>query len=212
MVNLLDKLFDELYAGVKDLIKKNIIFDPILKAIKSKLDSLNPVIKQIAECNEALDIPKQELEDLEGVIQNGKELVLKCSKVHPGNYYKRYKYANKLHEWDGSLQGVLALLNVQSNRDVKTIAVTVGHIEAEVGDVKEVMNEIKENFMIRNPKAWCAVPQLPEFPVGLDKPLRELKTNLLKDGVSRLVLTAPGGCGKTTLAAKFCQDEQVKGM
>ncbi|XP_062010912.1 probable disease resistance protein At5g66900 [Rosa rugosa] len=221
-MNPVNKLFDELYAGVKELIKKNIIFDPTLKAIKSKLDSLKPVIPKIAECNDALDIPKEELEGLEEVMKDGMELVLKCSKIHPGNYYKRYKYANKLLEWDESLQGVLSMLNVQSNRDVKTIAVAVGHIEAEVGNVKTevgsikaVINEVKESFMIQNhsavvPKAWCALPELPEFPVGIDEPLSELKMKLLKNGVSRLVLTAPGGCGKTTLATKFCQDKQVK--
>ncbi|PRQ47848.1 putative P-loop containing nucleoside triphosphate hydrolase, leucine-rich repeat domain, L [Rosa chinensis] len=74
---------------------------------------------------------------------------------------------------------------------------------------------MKENFVIQNhsagvPKAWCALPELPEFLVGLDEALSGLKMKLLKDGVSRLVLSAPGGCGKTTLATKFCQDKQVK--
>ncbi|PRQ47847.1 putative powdery mildew resistance protein, RPW8 [Rosa chinensis] len=116
MFDPVDILFEELYAGVKELIKKNTIFDPTLKAIKTKLDSLKPVILKMAECNEALDIPKEELEGLEEVMKDGKELVLKCSKIHSGNYYKRYKYANKLLKWDESLQGVLSILNVQSNR------------------------------------------------------------------------------------------------
>ncbi|XP_062002241.1 probable disease resistance protein At5g66900 [Rosa rugosa] len=215
MFDPVDILFEELYAGVKELIKKNTIFDPTLKAIKTKLDSLKLVILKMAECNEALDIPREELEGLEEVMKDGKELVLKCSKIHSGNYYKLYKYANKLLKWDESLQGVLSILNVQSNRDVRTIAVAVGHIEAEVGSIKAVINEMKENFVIQNhsagvPNAWCALPELPEFLVGLDEALSELKMKLLKDGVSRLVLTAPGGCGKTTLATKFCQDKQVK--
>nr|XP_011464496.1 PREDICTED: probable disease resistance protein At5g66900 isoform X2 [Fragaria vesca subsp. vesca] len=58
--------------------------------------------------------------------------------------------------------------------------------------------------------AWGVVPELTQFTVGLDEPLKELKMKLLKDGVSMLVVTAPGGCGKTTLATKFCQDGQVK--
>lgn len=42
--------------------------------------------------------------------------------------------------------------------------------------------------------------------------LKNLKLKLLNDDkVSMLVLTAPGGCGKTTLAQMFCQDEEVKG-
>ncbi|KAL6227301.1 hypothetical protein ACLB2K_001260 [Fragaria x ananassa] len=58
--------------------------------------------------------------------------------------------------------------------------------------------------------AWGVVPELTQFTVGLEEPLKELKMKLLKDGVSMLVVTAPGGCGKTTLATKFCQDGQVK--
>ncbi|KAL6196933.1 hypothetical protein ACLB2K_032546 [Fragaria x ananassa] len=46
----------------------------------------------------------------------------------------------------------------------------------------------------------------------MDAPLKDLKEKLLcDDGVSMLVLTAPGGCGKTTLATMFCKDEEVKG-
>jgi guanylate kinase len=34
---------------------------------------------------------------------------------------------------------------------------------------------------------------------------------LLKEEVSVLVLTAPGGCGKTTLVKMLGQDEEIKG-
>ncbi|XP_024177889.1 probable disease resistance protein At5g66900 [Rosa chinensis] len=54
------------------------------------------------------------------------------------------------------------------------------------------------------------VPELPRFAVGLDKHLKELKMKLLKDGGSMLVITAPGGSGKTTLAKMFYHDHEVK--
>ncbi|XP_062016010.1 disease resistance protein ADR1-like [Rosa rugosa] len=55
------------------------------------------------------------------------------------------------------------------------------------------------------------LPEFPEIVVGLEAPLKDLKTKLLgNDGLSMLVLTAPGGCGKTTLAANFCKDKEVK--
>ncbi|XP_068331948.1 probable disease resistance protein At5g66900 [Pyrus communis] len=60
-------------------------------------------------------------------------------------------------------------------------------------------------------KCSSAVPEPPSVTVGLDFPLKELKMKLLRDEkVSMLVLTAAGGCGKTTLAQMFCQDQQVK--
>ena len=42
-------------------------------------------------------------------------------------------------------------------------------------------------------------------------PMKELKTLLLKEEVTLLVLTAPEGCGKTTLVQMLCQDEIIKG-
>ncbi|KAL2962927.1 hypothetical protein AAZX31_17G171700 [Glycine max] len=55
------------------------------------------------------------------------------------------------------------------------------------------------------------VPEEPEFIVGLDAPLSELKMELLKEGVSIIVLTGLGGSGKTTLITKLCWDELVIG-
>ncbi|CAN1812388.1 Probable disease resistance protein At5g66900 [Linum perenne] len=47
-------------------------------------------------------------------------------------------------------------------------------------------------------------------PVGLEIPLRELKKKVITDGLPLLVLSASGGCGKTTLAISFCHDPEVK--
>ncbi|KAL6224752.1 hypothetical protein ACLB2K_003607 [Fragaria x ananassa] len=59
-------------------------------------------------------------------------------------------------------------------------------------------------------EAWGEVPDLPTLTVGLDVPLNELKMMMFSDEVSMVVLTAPGGCGKTTLATKFCRDKKVQ--
>lgn len=50
------------------------------------------------------------------------------------------------------------------------------------------------------------------LPVGLDEPVKTLKTNLLKDGMQMLVLTGPQGSGKTKLAEQFCKDKEVEGI
>ncbi|RXI07214.1 hypothetical protein DVH24_026350, partial [Malus domestica] len=73
----------------------------------------------------------------------------------------------------------------------------------------------KDNVVIQKQEGFHdlgSVPELPHVTVGLDEPLRYLKKMLLKGDFSMLVLTATGGCGKTTLATKFCQDKDVKGF
>lgn len=56
------------------------------------------------------------------------------------------------------------------------------------------------------------MPAVPDFVVGLDVQLQELKSMLLRDGVQIVVLSAPGGCGKTTLAKLLCNDDGIKGI
>ncbi|RVW57604.1 Protein DA1-related 5 [Vitis vinifera] len=58
----------------------------------------------------------------------------------------------------------------------------------------------------------CEATDPPAFMEGLDVPLKELERRLFTDGESRIVESAPGGCGKTTLAERLCHDQQVKGI
>ncbi|KAM1362233.1 hypothetical protein PS1_027603 [Malus domestica] len=199
--------FNVLYDVLNELITKNVIFKPLLKDIKSRLDSLAPLLKDIEKSNKKFDLSDKELGNLKVHLEEGVKVVQKCKKVRWWSLYKRYKYANKLIEWDESLQRLLEILNVQGIRDMKDSSLSVRNIE-------NVLSRIKSNMVIpKQPdsEAWCAVPQLPPLVVGLDFPLKELKMKLLKDkNVSMVVLTAPGGCGKTTLATKFCQDKDIK--
>jgi hypothetical protein len=58
----------------------------------------------------------------------------------------------------------------------------------------------------------CSPPLLKVDPVGLKIPLSDLEIKLLNDETSQhIVLSAPGGCGKTTLATALCQHGNVKG-
>ncbi|KAK4570814.1 hypothetical protein RGQ29_029606 [Quercus rubra] len=57
----------------------------------------------------------------------------------------------------------------------------------------------------------CLVPRPPDFTVWLDVPLEVLKTQLLKEKKQQLLLTAPGGCGKTALMKRLGHDQEIKG-
>ncbi|KAI9164930.1 hypothetical protein LWI28_004670 [Acer negundo] len=57
----------------------------------------------------------------------------------------------------------------------------------------------------------CSPPDPLVSTPGLDAPMKELKTELVKDdGMQVIVVSASGGAGKTTLVKKLCADDQVK--
>lgn len=134
----LGTLFSALYDVLKELITKNVMFKPLLKNIKFRLDSLEPLLKDIERSNKELDLSDKELRNLKLHLEEGIHLVQKCKKIRWWSVllYKRYKYANKLIEWDASLQRLLDILKVQGIRDVKDIAVTVKIIEEAVGRIE----------------------------------------------------------------------------
>lgn len=57
-----------------------------------------------------------------------------------------------------------------------------------------------------------SIPKPLDHIVGLNAPMEELKGMLLKDGVQVVVISAPGGCGKTVLAEMLCNDKQIRGI
>nr|XP_011467772.1 PREDICTED: probable disease resistance protein At5g66900 isoform X2 [Fragaria vesca subsp. vesca] len=213
---VLGTAFSVLYAGVEDLIAKNHLFRGLFKDIKSKLDTLKPLLADMTLSNKQLSYANNdELRGLEQVLKAGEELVRNCSNVSRWDLYRKYKYATKLLAWGEDLESQFKLLQVHGIRDGKRTAVVVENIEVGVSQISSTLEEVNqrmiENFMIQNQSAWCGVPALPEVIVGLKAPLEKLKTELLgNEEFSMLVLTAPGGCGKTTLATKFCTDQEVK--
>ncbi|XP_048431682.1 uncharacterized protein LOC125473209 isoform X2 [Pyrus x bretschneideri] len=132
--------FNVLYDVLGKLITKNVMFAPHLKLIKSRLDSLAPLLKDIEKSNKKSDLSDEELGNLKEELEKGIQLLRKCEKTQWWSVAKRYKYTNKLIEWDESLQQHLKILNVEGIRDVKDTAVTVKTIEEAVRRI-----ELNEN-------------------------------------------------------------------
>ncbi|XP_022865570.1 probable disease resistance protein At5g66900 [Olea europaea var. sylvestris] len=128
------------------------------------------------------------------------------------NAIKKYSHMKKLEKYEASLLWFFQInVQVELSRDGKTVAVGVKVLEEKMDKIISTQDNgrsVNSNGF----SGWCGVPGVPDFVVGLDAQLQELKGMLLKDGVPIVVLSAPGGCGKTTLAKLLCNDDEIKGI
>ena len=121
-----------MFDSIIVLIEKMIKFKVHVRDVKLTLDSLKPVVHEIAEYNKMLNQPMEELLDLELKIEEGQDLVRKCSKVGAWSLCKKYRYSNQLFQLDRSLHALLHVLELQKTRDVRETFRTVENIETVV--------------------------------------------------------------------------------
>ncbi|KAM5572313.1 hypothetical protein ABKV19_012396 [Rosa sericea] len=112
--------FTVLYDVInKGMVGKFIQFKPLLAALRSTLDSIQPlIIRQIGEHNLKLDLPNEEIRELEKQMKEGEELICKLSKLRWWNRIKS-RYTSQLVELDRSLKGLLKQVLMQQARDIK---------------------------------------------------------------------------------------------
>jgi putative protein kinase ArgK-like GTPase of G3E family len=79
-----------------------------------------------------------------------------------------------------------------------------------VNAIFEILMKNLGQFDRNQIRGLCGAPDEPQCK-GMDESLSKLKLEMMKDGVSVLVLTGLGGSGKSTLAKKLCWDPQIKG-
>ncbi|KAK1383342.1 RPW8 domain-containing protein [Heracleum sosnowskyi] len=165
---------------------------------------LNLVIK----LNKVLDRPKEETAQFIDQLDCAKKLVAKCSKIPWWEAYKLYVYSKKLEELDKSIARFFSI-EVQGFVAVNGLKVAVG-----VKEVNEKLDLIldRSNISVSGFSSWGSVPGLRDQVIGFDEPLKDLKKMLLKDKKIVTLISAPGGCGKTTLAKMLCQDPEIKGI
>ncbi|KAL9464364.1 hypothetical protein AB3S75_002042 [Citrus x aurantiifolia] len=207
---LLGAVFGELLRAVSEAKDKAVMFKDLLGQLESTLQNSTPMIKEIEKLNQVLDLPKHETDTLIEMMRRGEHLVHKCSRVK-WNCFKRYDYAKKIIKLDRSIDTFFrTYIPLQQTRDNRVIMVDLKEVHMMV---KRLSGNDRTSWMFNQVgvAGACSAPDPPPVTPGLDVPLKELKLELFKDGRQVIVVSAPGGYGKTTLVKKLCKDDQVLG-
>lgn len=209
--------FKLLFNTVKEVNDNTLMFKFHLKRIKAKLEALEPLIKQIKEFDSKLDLQKWIARDFEEQMEEGEKVVRFCSQLRPWNVRKKHHCTEKLLELDEILKRLMQILQVQIVRDLKETLILTKDIHRKIMEDGKQGNGNLEVFDPTVSTVWGHGPdhqdhqELKKFIVGLETPVNELKMRLIKNGSPLIVVTGPGGCGKTLLARSFCQDNKVQG-
>lgn len=204
-------VFGELLKAIISEANHASHFKSSFKRLKSTLTGINPIVDKIASMNQQLDRP-EDLKILIDSMREGEKLISKCSEVRRYDFYKKVRYSRKLDKLDRMISKFFHLdLQLQQARDQKEILLEVKDMRMEIRRLN-----LKDNngggFCEMEFTGLCPAPAPSDFTIGLDVPLKELKMELFEGGKSVIVVSAPGGCGKTTLVKKLCQDDEIKGI
>ena len=197
----LGKSVSDLFDIVKAVTGNTLMFEDVLERLKSTLDRLKRVVEEIEGSHREMGRP-EEISALIKQMKKGEDRVKKYSKLQWWKYPMRSCYTRKLRKLEAELTKFFQLdVPAWTCRSASNTWNVVSEMRARM------------NLAEGNGGGSCAVPvpEPPDFTVGLDVPLKEVKMRLLKEEVSMLVLTAPGGCGKTTLVTMLCRDNEIKG-
>ncbi|KAK9948835.1 hypothetical protein M0R45_004394 [Rubus argutus] len=102
---LVQEAFRLLINVVEEVKESSMMFKPLLLRLKSTLDCLRPFIEEMVQDNKVLDHPEEELEKLRIQMENGVNLIRKCSSVCRWTSNKKDKYTKQVFELDEFLKG-----------------------------------------------------------------------------------------------------------
>lgn len=130
-------------------------------------------------------------------MRDGKELTDKYSKVTWWRFLCFPCYQCKLKASEDAL--------ARHTTTIEPVHIRLGMMEIQSG-----IKIILQTLLMSGKENIGGAIEEPEC-IGMEQHLNKLKIELLKDGMSVLVLTGLPGSGKTTLAKKICWDTDIKG-
>ncbi|CAN6851448.1 unnamed protein product [Brassica oleracea] len=182
--------------------KKYKSFKPLSKDLVSTMTRLLPLTQKIDSLRDKLDHSSGELHELRDTIEQARLLIHKFQSVR---FYNKPKYARKIERINKAMVkfcGIdLQLLQFRDQLDLSLVVEGLG---------KRMDSLSVAPFFTDH---LCSVPKLDKSPspVGLDWPLMDLNKRFIDNtNVDTLVVSAPPGCGKTTLVTHLCNNAHVK--
>ncbi|RDX91467.1 putative disease resistance protein, partial [Mucuna pruriens] len=199
--------FQEAMRMVLDIVERGRKNKRNKRILKSILKDMTPLVQEIKQYNEHLNPPREEINILIKEKDAGEALA--CYSCSRNIWWSKFLswlplYGDGL--WHNRSDSLAA-----ADKQVKDIKNTLYKVR-EILELLDIENFEQKLKGVGTPiKCPYGVPENPEFTVGLGVTLSKLKMEVLRDGMSTLLLTGMGGLGKTTLATKLCRDEEVKG-
>lgn len=182
------------------VITKTWYFKSKLIKMQENITSIKPVFNDIEKLNIQLDRRRDETNMFIKHLKEAEDLVRKCEYIK-WNLIKRYRYSSKLDDLNESLTRFIQIdVLLQLARDAKQM-------------LKELQNRSRNQS-----SSGCSsdVPLLKGDVVGFGYRVNDLKEKVLKDSVNDgcqvVLVSAAGGCGKTTLVTMLCHDPGIKGI
>ncbi|KAM0011424.1 putative powdery mildew resistance protein, RPW8 [Helianthus debilis subsp. tardiflorus] len=220
----------KLSDAVIHVIQTTADFKPQLTQLENTLDRIAPIIVDIQNQNRKLDRTRLEQEMFIDEIQDAQKLVNKCLKIK-WNFFKRFTHSLKLKDLDQKLVRFFQVeVQAVQCRDIKKTLEEVNHVGQRItslaldvrhlGQTLDSGSSKREHVKSERKKLGWPVPPLPRGIVGFDEPLNKLKEKVLSDvnthddmdgNVGKVVVvSATGGCGKTTLVKMLGNDPQIQ--
>lgn len=200
----LQEVLSILSKTITHVIKKTWLFKSKLKRLQETIDKITPIFSDIEKLNQILERRQEETNSFIEQLKHAEDLVKECKKIKYLNFYMRYPLSLKLDELEESLMRFFRIeVQLHQARDMKEMLVAV----------KDMHKRLEQ----RSSGSWLSGVPLPDgFVIGFDDQVKELKKMVLNDTAvddcSVVVVSAGGGCGKTTLVTKLCHDPQIKGI
>ncbi|XP_013653576.1 probable disease resistance protein At5g66900 [Brassica napus] len=192
--------------GLKQLIaeaKKFKNFKPLSKELISTMEELVPLTETINCLQNQQNLDAGELKGLMERIEKAKIVVRKCQDVP---FLKRSLATREIEQVNKDMLNYcqIVIQLIQSKNQLQSM-------EANNNNFQTVFKKL-DQLSAPAPafRQLCSVPELKTAPVGFALPLMMLKKKLLDAAVVRLVVSAPAGCGKTTLVRHLCHDQDIK--